>query len=480
MIERRMTQRGSRYEVRLRGPDGMERSRTFRTLRDAERYGREQRAMFDRGSWIDPRGASLQFEQFARRWLSERPDLRPRTVELYESMFRRHILPTFGGLPLRRITPSVVRSWNAQLARKHPITAAKAYRLLNGILNTAVADELIGRNPCVVKGAAQERSPERPMVSIAEVDALTAAMPERWRIAVELAAWCHLRLGEVLGLERRDIDLLHRRILVERTAHHVGGRLELGPPKTEAGLRTVSIPPHVLPGLEGHLNAFVGAEPSSPVLTGVQGGRLRRHALNTAWQAARRELGRPDIHFHDLRGAGLTWAATQGATTRELMARAGHASPAAALRYQHPAEDRDAAIAEALSGLAESARKLPNWDPSAGYSRDDGEDSSTGSSTTTTVDWTLEESGRRESNPRSQLGKPWKESLVTWRKAQITSSIRFTLERWYSLLVPVCRGLLHEMGPNRSVARCCTEPGLVLSHASCEPDPRVHGAAWGT
>ena len=69
---------------------------------------------------------------------------------------------------------------------------------------------------------------------------------------------------------------------------------------------------------------------------------------------------------------------------------------------------------------------------------------------------------------------------MTWRKAQITSSIRFTLERWYSLLVPVCRGLLHEMGPNRSVARCCTEPGLVLSHASCEPDPRVHGAAWGT
>jgi integrase len=78
--------------------------------------------------------------------------------------------------------------------------------------------------------------------------------------------------------------------------------------------------------------------------------------MNVAWQAAHGELGRPEIHFHDLRGAGLPWAATQGATTRELMARAGHASPAAALRYQHAAEDRDAAIAEALSGLAESAR----------------------------------------------------------------------------------------------------------------------------
>ena len=388
MIERRMTQRGPRYEVRLRGPRRDGAIPDFSRPEGRERYERDQRAMFDRGNWIDPRGASLPLEQFALRWLSERPELRPRTVELYESLLRRHILPAFGELPLRKITPSFVRSWNAHLARKYPITAAKAYRLLNGILNTAVADELIGRNPCVVKGAAQERSPERPMVSIAEVDALTAAMPERWRIAVELAAWCHLRLGELLGLERRDIDLLHRRILVERTAHHVGGRLELGPPKTEAGPRTVSIPPHVLPDLERHLNACVGPEPSSPLLTGVKGGRLRRHALNTAWQAARRQLGRPEIHFHDLRGAGLTWAATQGATTRELMARAGHASPAAALRYQHVAEDRDAAIAEALSGLAVSARKLPNWDPSAGYSRDDGEDSPTGSSTTTTVDWT--------------------------------------------------------------------------------------------
>jgi integrase len=125
------------------------------------------------------------------------------------------------------------------------------------------------------------------MLSIAEVDALTAAMPEPWRIAVELAAWCHLRLGEVLGLERRDIDLLHRRILVERTGYDVGGQLHLGPPKTEAGRRAVSIPPHVLPSLMGV----------------------------------------------------------------DHLAR-GQADP----RATHVAEDRDAVIAEALSGLAESAR----------------------------------------------------------------------------------------------------------------------------
>jgi hypothetical protein len=149
----------------------------------------------------------------------------------------------------------------------------------------------------------------------------------------------------------------------------------------------------------------VGPDPSFPLLTGVKGGRLGRHPLNAAWQAARRDLGRPEIHFHDLRGAGLTWAATQGATTRELMERGGHASPAAALRYQHAVEDREAAIAEALSGLAESARKLPNWDPSAGYSRDGDEDAATGSAATPAMGCDSEESGRPGSNWHHQLGR---------------------------------------------------------------------------
>lgn len=70
-------------------------------------------------------------------------------------------------------------------------------------------------------------------------------------------------------------------------------------------------------------------------------------------------VGRGIPARHDLRGAGLTWAATQGATTRELMARAGHASPVAALRYLHATADRDVAIAAALSGLAETARTTP-------------------------------------------------------------------------------------------------------------------------
>jgi predicted transcriptional regulator len=74
--------------------------------------------------------------------------------------------------------------------------------------------------------------------------------------------------------------------------------------------------------------------------------------LNRVWQRARKMIGRTDLHYHDLRHTGLTWAAASGASIAELMRRGGHANPAAALRYQHATENRDAAIAAALSELA--------------------------------------------------------------------------------------------------------------------------------
>jgi integrase len=75
-------------------------------------------------------------------------------------------------------------------------------------------------------------------------------------------------------------------------------------------------------------------------------------SLRTAWDNARNKAGRTDLRLHDLRHSGLTWSAATGATVAELMHRAGHASPAAALRYpQHATEDRDRALANALAAL---------------------------------------------------------------------------------------------------------------------------------
>jgi integrase len=228
------------------------------------------------------------------------------------------------------------------------------------MLRTAVADEILVRNPCQVARAGVEHAPERPVASIAEVTVLADAIAPRFRALVLLAAWCGLRRGELMGLRRQDVDLMRRTLRVERAVHQlIDGTLVVGPPKTDASRRTVAIPPHVVPDVEAHLEGFVGAKPDALVFTGEKGGPIRPHVLQKAWVKAKVEAGLTQFHLHDLRHAGNTWAAATGASTKELMARMGHANSAAALRYQHATADRDQAIAQALSDLAKPAEVVP-------------------------------------------------------------------------------------------------------------------------
>lgn len=254
-------------------------------------------------------------------------------------------------MQLGKVNPSTVRGWHAALAKRGPSTAAKSYRLLSEILRTAVADEIVTRNPCQVKGAGNEKPAERPVVSVAQIAALTDAMPKSLRVVVLLAAWCQLRRAEIMGLRRRDVNVLHATVHIEETRTRLmTGRLIVKGPKTESGRRTVTMPPHVAEELSHHLDTYVGADPDAVVVT------MTPRAVDLAWDKARRSIGEPGLRVHDLRHSGLTLAAATGATVAELMHRAGHASPQAALRYQHATRDRDRVIADALGELASSVK----------------------------------------------------------------------------------------------------------------------------
>lgn len=199
---------------------------------------------------VDPRRAKVTLEEYAKGWLAGRHDPADRTVELYSWLLDTHVTPALGTVALGQLSPSRVRSWNAALAKSHPVVAAKAYRLLSSMMRAAVADEVIVRNPCQVKSAGTERGPERPLATVAEVAALANAMPANLRLAVLVAAWCQLRRAELLGLRRRDVDLLHRTLTVEVTkTTMMSGKAVVKAPKTDAGRRTIAIPSHVIPEL---------------------------------------------------------------------------------------------------------------------------------------------------------------------------------------------------------------------------------------
>jgi integrase len=139
------------------------------------------------------------------------------------------------------------------------------------------------------------------------------------------------------------------------------GSMLLGPPKSRAGVRTVSLPAAVTRRLVEHLAEHVGRERDALLFTGPRGGPLRRSTFNplVGWKTATAEVGVRGLTFHDLRHTGATMTAQTGASLRNLMQRIGHDSTAAAIRYQHGSRAADQAIAAALDDVIEAARQDP-------------------------------------------------------------------------------------------------------------------------
>lgn len=345
-----------RYQARYRGPDGLDRPapRTFASKTDADRWLTRVEADIVKGTWHDPDAGRVPLGDYISEWIKHRPGLRPRTIDLYWTLYRRYIEPELADRMLCDLTPGLIRAWHAELTAGSVAATmvAKAYRLLRAVLNTATDDELIHRNPCRIKGAGVERAPERPIATIAQVLDLAGLVPARYRALVLLAAFTSLRYGELVALSRRDIGSGCKTVAVRGTLVECSnGQILIGPPKSRASLRTVTIPAAIRRDVRVHLANFVPDERDALVFTGAKGGHLRRGNFYRAsrWTALVRQIGLAGFHFHDLRHTGNTLASQTGATLADLMARMGHGSTRAARIYAHTAQERDTDIADTLS-----------------------------------------------------------------------------------------------------------------------------------
>lgn len=345
-----------RWQARYRGPDGRMRSapETFHRKSDAQRYLTIVEAQMAHGDWMDPQRAKVRLRDYAERWIEQRANLRPRTVQLYRWLLTKHIQPYLGAVPLGHLETPLIREWRTELLSRgvSPGMAAKSYRLLRAILMTAVnEDRILVRNPCRIPGADRESPGERPVLTFDQVLDLAAAVPARYKTMILVATTGSLRYGEVIALQRADFDQLHGTVRVRQAYSEIRGQgMVLGPPKSRAGVRTISLPGFVQTEVRRHLDEFVAASPAALVFTGPTGAAIRRGNFNdlVKWSEAVASIGVPELHFHDLRHTGNTLAAASKVSTRDLMARMGHDSMHAALIYQHATSEADRAIAEAL------------------------------------------------------------------------------------------------------------------------------------
>ncbi|MGW5053918.1 tyrosine-type recombinase/integrase [Actinokineospora sp. NPDC004072] len=287
-----------------------------------------------RQRFVDPRLAKTTIDEWIRAWTAARA-VSAVTAATYDSHIRNHILPRWSGTALGAITRIAVKGWvnktlKAALADK---SAKDVLVLFSMILGEAVDEELIAANPCRRLRITFADRPERPHASTDEVDALAGRMPPDSGLMTVTAAYTGLRWGELAGLQWTNTHLdTDPRIQVDPATgalHEINGRLELGPPKTPASIRTVHLPPF----LARHLREHHERNPDTRfVFTGAHGGLWRRsnfrHRVWLPALAGNPEAGwaplHPGMHFHDLRHTHQTWLIEDGVPRILRLSRLGH------------------------------------------------------------------------------------------------------------------------------------------------------------
>jgi integrase len=308
------------------------------------------RADMHRGQYIDPRAGSVRVADLALTWASGLSHLKESTRIRYRGLVTVHILPAFGSWQVDEVRRSDVQAWVERLSKsgKAPGTVRQCHRAFSLILDTAVDDNRIGRNPARGVKLPRQRRAEPRFLDAAEVARMVEAAGAQGP-AVAILALCGLRFGELAALRVRDVDQARRRFTVAGSVTEVSGRLVRSDPKT-GRTRSVPYPATLAPMVSLMVS---GRGPDEELLTAPEGGTLRlRNWRTRVFDPAARAIGRTDITPHDLRHTAASLAIKAGANVKAVQQMLGHASAAMTLDIYAGLFDDDLdAVADALDTM---------------------------------------------------------------------------------------------------------------------------------
>lgn len=356
-----------KWRARYRDPDGKERASHFDTKAGAKKWLARIEGEIVRGQYVDPKAGKRPFGEFAEEWFAGQTfEVTTRTN--VRARLRKHIYPTFEHRELRTIRPSLVQSWvkGLQASGLAPRTVRNIVATFSSILNAAVDDDLIARNPVKAKAVTTPRVPVRQVEPWPHerVQAIIAALPERYEAMAAVAAGAGLRQGEVFGLRVEDVDFLKRTIRVRQQVRRENGRPTIAPPKANK-TRDVPMAEALSLILAEHVRKFPPG-PNGLLFTTRFNRPMDREYFNPkVWRVALKAAEIPDSPrngMHALRHYYASVLLDAGVSVRALADHLGHTDPGFTLRtYTHliPATtDRAAkAIDEAFGRSAISPQR---------------------------------------------------------------------------------------------------------------------------
>lgn len=357
---KRRSDRGNRWEVRYRDPEGKQRARLYDRKVDAERFAATTTADMIRGTYIDPEAGRVTLADFAVTWQARMaPTWRVATAAGVANSLEQHILPVLGRRPLATIRKADVEALCASLALAAS-TVRTVHQHLGQVLGSAVEDGLIMRNPATKARLPRLEAPRAQPVPLDVVERIHDALPAWMAVAVPIGIGAGLRQGEASGLTVDRIDFLRRTMRVDRqlVSRFVPAPV-LGPPKTDSSNRTIPLADFLLDSLADHLRRFP-AGPGELVLRSPAGLPLDSDRFGHQWRRAVRAAGAPGLGYHSLRHTFASTLLSNRVSVKAVADWLGHANPSITLKtYAHlmPA-DEEVARAVLDAALAPPAATL--------------------------------------------------------------------------------------------------------------------------
>lgn len=348
------------YEARITLDNGERKSLYGRTYEEARR--KLAMAIRDRDTGLVTLGDARQsVARYLATWLaSARATVEPSTYESYEIHVRRHLVPAFGRVPLVELTPQHVQHLMASMLAKGaaPNTVRNVRATLRRALNEAMALGIIARNVATLTRKPKAARREMRVYDDAQARRLLdAASMTRHEALLTLAVTTGARLGELLALTWRNVNLERGYIQIQTSARRFTGQgVTIKDVKTGPSRRRIELSATAVAALrrqrarqaEERLHAGASWQDRDLVCPTSHGTALAVSNFHREYRRIVASAGLPYIRPHDLRHTAATLMLLKGVHPKKVSEMLGHSSVAITLSlYSHvlPSMHRDAATA---------------------------------------------------------------------------------------------------------------------------------------
>lgn len=339
-IKTRELKNGSKaYLVRWNDAAGKERSKQFGRMGDARAFKTEIEGELMRGTYVDPRAGDITVRQFGELWRDQRLDHRPATADRVRRQLTNHVDPLIGNLRMGAVRRGELQRWVHDLVRAGrlaPSTVRLVVATVHAMFERAVVDGLIGRNPCTGLSLPEVQRGEVAIPTDEQLRAIVARLRSPfYRRLVLVAAGTGMRSGELRGLtvdgnrsgDGPRVDFLRKTIKVDRQLIDVvDGQPVFGPPKTQAGYRTIPVDQSVMDVLAQQI-AERGLGPGGVIFTGRDRQPITQGLVNATLSYVLDLLGwPPQTGLHLFRHYYASMLIRDGCSVKVVQKRLGDAS----------------------------------------------------------------------------------------------------------------------------------------------------------